>query len=51
MAKKNKQTKSTVVSLEIYDLQEDVFLELPTVFTMPSMPVTEDDIPKQADVD
>jgi hypothetical protein len=38
MTKKNKETKSTVVSLEVYDLDENVFLELPTVFTMPSMP-------------
>jgi hypothetical protein len=51
MTKKNKETKSTVVSLKVYDLDENVFLELPTVFTMPSMPITHDDIPKQADVD
>jgi hypothetical protein len=51
MTKKNKETKSIVVSLEVYDLDENVFLELPTVFTMPSMPITQDDIPKQADVD
>ena len=51
MTKKNKETKSTVVSLEVYDLDENVFLQLPTVFTMPLMPVTQDDIPKQADVD
>ncbi|CAB3988357.1 uncharacterized protein LOC111325144 [Paramuricea clavata] len=49
MTKKNKETKSIVISLEVYDLDENVFLELPTVFTMPSMPVTQDDIPKQAD--
>ena len=51
MAKENKEIESRVVSLEIYDLEENVFLELPTVFTMPMMPVSPYDIPKQADVD
>ena len=34
MAKENKEIESRVVSLEIYDLEENVFLELPTVLTM-----------------
>lgn len=51
LGKENKETKSSVVGLEIYDLNENVFLELPTVFTMPTMPISVDDIPKQADIE
>jgi hypothetical protein len=42
-------SQSTVVSLEVYDLDENVFLQLPTVFTMPLMPVTQDDFIKTDD--
>ena len=51
IAKRNKETKSSVVSLELYDLEENTFIELPTVFTMSSMLVSSAVIPKQAYVD
>ena len=51
IAKRNKETKSSVVSLELYDLEENTFIEMPTVFTMSSMLVSLADIFKQADVD
>ena len=34
----------------VHNLQEDEFIDLPSVFSTPSLPITCDDIPKQEDV-
>ena len=40
-----------VTDLTISDLDENVFIELPTLYTRPSIPVSREDIPTQDDVD
>ena len=49
--KENSDTECEVVNLEVYDLEENVFFELPTVFSRPVLPVSPSDIPTQEDVD
>lgn len=50
MEKDNSKTNSSVVNLEIFDLQENHLVELPTVFSVTKLPVTKEDIPRQSDV-
>ena len=47
----NSPTESNVVSLEVQNLDETSFAELPMVFSRPKLPVSSDDIPKQEDVE
>lgn len=49
--KENSITKSSLVSLELFDLEEENLVELPTVFSVKSLPVSAEDVPKQDDVD
>ena len=49
--KENSITKSSLVSLKLFDLEEENFVELPTVFSVKSLPVSAEDVPKQEDVD
>ena len=42
---------ANLLDLEVYDLEENVLYNLPTVFTRPKLPVTEKDAAKQDDVD
>ena len=42
---------ANLLDLEVYDLEENVLNNLPTVFTRPKLPVTEKDAAKQDDVD
>ena len=44
-------TVSFLTGLTISDLDENVFIELPALYTRPGIPVSKDDIPKQVDVD
>ena len=41
---------SHVVSLDVYDLDEENLIELSTVFSTPSLPVNEASVPQQADI-
>ena len=43
--------KSSVTSLEVFDLDEDVLVELPNVFSMQQLNISKDAIAKQEDVD
>ena len=51
MQQHNGHVKSSVVSLEVLDLDEVNLVELPTVFSTPKMPVTSSDIPRQKDIE
>ena len=44
-------TECRVVSLEVFSLDENDFVELPRVFSTGKLPVDESSIPRQADVD
>ena len=48
---KDAKSQSLVVCLEISDLCGNHTIELPNVFSRPSLPVTTDDISRQTDVD
>ena len=47
----NRPIECRVVSFEIFDLDENNFVELPRVFSTEKLPVDESSIPQQADVD
>ena len=47
MQQQNGQVKCSVISLEALDLEENNFVELPTVFSTPKIPVTSSNIPHQ----
>ena len=52
LEKKDSLVDSFVVKdLVISDLDENVFIELPALYTRPEIPVSKEDIPTQADVD
>jgi hypothetical protein len=52
MGAKDQMVGSEVISgLEVYDLNEDNGISLPNVYTQPELPVTQDEIPMQQDVD
>ena len=48
--KQNSEVKCSVVSLVVHNLQEDEFIDLPSVFSTPALQITRDHIPKQEDV-
>ena len=48
--KQNSEVKCSVVSLVVHNLQEDEFIDLPSVFSTPAFPITCDHIPKLEDV-
>ena len=43
-------TDCALFSLEVFDLEENNFVELPTVFSVPGLPVSKESIPRQEDV-
>ena len=51
MSDKDAKSQSLVVCLEISNLCGNHTIELPNVFSRPSLPITVDDIPRQTDVD
>ena len=51
MSDKDAKSQSLVVCLEISDLCGNHIIELPNIFSRPSLPVTVDYIPRQTDVD
>ena len=50
LEKQNSMTECQVFNLEVFDLHEHNFVELPTVFSTPKLPVSEESIPRQEDV-
>ena len=50
LGKQNCMTNCSLFSLEVFDLDENYFVELPSVFSVPSLPVSNDSIPTQGDV-
>ena len=48
--KQNSKVKCSVVSLVVHNLQENEFIDLPSVFSSPALPITCDNIRKQEDV-
>lgn len=51
MEKENSKTNCQVVSLEVLDLDEENLVELPVVFTRPSLPVTTESAASQMDIE
>ena len=51
LEKANSPVECDVVQLEIYDMNECHMIELPTVFSRPTLPISPDDIPRQEDLD
>ena len=49
--KQNSKVKCNVVSLVVHYLHEDEFIDLPSVFSTPALPIICDDIPKHEDVE
>ena len=50
LGKQNCMTRCNLFSLEVSHLDENYFLELSSVFSVPSLPVSNDSIPTQEDV-
>ena len=51
MEKENSKTESLEVSLEVLDMEEEIIVELPLVFTRPKLPVSVETAAKQEDID
>ena len=49
-AKQNCVVRCNLLSLEAFDLDENHFVDLPSVFSVPKLPVSNDSIPTQEDV-
>ncbi len=47
----NKHTETSFVDMEIFDLNEDHFAELPTVYSTALLPISQENIARQEDVD
>ena len=50
LGKQNCMFRCNFFSLEVFDLDENKFVELPSVFSVPSLPMSSNSIPTQADV-
>ena len=46
----NRMIKTSVISLEVFDLDENNMVELPTVFSTERLPISESSIPLQEDI-
>ena len=51
MERENSTKASSLVQLEVFDLDENNFIELPLVFSTPVLPVSSESVPRQEDVD
>lgn len=51
LKKENSLIESSVVSLEVYNLDKHEFLELSMVFSTSKLPVSVEDIPRQKDIE
>ena len=50
LGKQNCITSCNLFRLEVFDLDENYFVDLPSVFSIPSLPVSNDSIPTQEDM-
>ena len=50
LGKQNCMMSCNLFSLEVLDLEDNYFVDLPSVFSVPSLPVSNDSIPTQEDV-
>ena len=51
MERENSTKRSALVQLEVFDFDENNFIELPLVFSTPKLPIASESIPSQDDVD
>ena len=51
MERESSTRKCELVQLEVFDLEEENFIELPLVFSTPKLPVASESVPHQEDVD
>ena len=51
MERENSTKASSLVQLEVFDLDENNFIQLPLVFSTPVLPVSPESVPHQEDVD
>ena len=51
MERESSTRKCELVQLEVFDLEEENFIELPLVFSTPKLPVASESVPRQEDVD
>ena len=51
MKRENSTKRSALVQLEVFDFDENNFIELPLVFSTPKLPIASESIPSQDDVD
>ena len=51
MERENNTKASSLIPLEVFDLDENNFIELPLVFSTPVLPISSESIPRQEDVD
>ena len=50
LGKQNSLMECRVFKLEVFDLDEQNFVELPTVFSTPQLPVSKHSTPQQEDI-
>jgi len=51
MERENTTKASSLIQLEVFDLDENNFVELPLVFSTPVLPISSESVPSQEDVD
>ena len=51
MERENSIKASSLVQFEVFDLDENNFIELPLVFSTPELPISSEGVPRQEDVD
>ena len=51
MERENSKKASSLVQLEVFDLDENNFIELPLVFSTSVLPISSESVPRQEDVD
>ena len=51
MERENSTKASSLIQLEVFDLDENNFIELPLVFSSPVLPISSESVPRQEDVD
>ncbi|XP_020609698.1 uncharacterized protein LOC110048246 [Orbicella faveolata] len=51
LERENSTKASSLIQLEVFDLDENNFIELPLVFSTPALPISSESVPRQDDVD
>ena len=49
--RESRTRKCELVQLDVFDLEEENFIELPLVFSIPKLPLASESVPRQDDVD